>query len=544
MTGEYVFGTTKSGVNTSRGRLEREYCTARTLPVRTERLVFAAILLAAAILRFATLGHDSLWIDEGYTLASAGHSFGHIFTVPFDSHPPLHFAVVKLFTLMGDGEWALRAPSALFATLTLVPVYFLARRAFGPVGALVTIACLALSYTHLVYANNGRNYAMVMFFLMTSALAVLHLTERLLAGDTLIKRPALGWMALYLASAIAALYTHNTAILYLFAINAAACAYVLSTAPRRTVSFTLRLGAVNAPALIIWIPWLMVMLSTSEAFGWLGHTSPVEAARTLAAMLGPNSVAAPLVVVYFLAVGAGIALALSRLNWTTVLILLHIAAFPALIWLIGFVYKPIYMERIILPALIAGPLAIGVLAAHARRPWLAVALPGLALLASLVSAGAYIFRGETETNLSAHVIQDWRSAVADHDAVGDVLIICDTFTWPTVAAYASQADILVNQERGLWALTPQGWRDNYGRPVSQRMLKRTQGEPDWMIRAHRDWQSEMATHNTVVFLKPDMLCNDGEPERLRARLSKAGFQPQRTDTYRGIRAEVWQRPPL
>lgn len=520
--------------------LQGEWRPARTLPARYERVAAGLILLVAAVFRFATLGQDSLWVDEGYTLASAGHSYAHIFTVPFDTHPPLHFALVKFFTSFSHDEWGLRLPSALFALFSLVPVWLLGRRMMGPVGGLVAMAVLALSYTHLVYANNGRDYALLLFFILLAAYAAQGLAEAVLREDRLVSRPVLAWTGLYTLGAAGALYSHNTAILYLFALNAVLCVWAVATAPRKAIRFIAVLAGVHIPVFLIWSPWLIVMLGTSGAFDWLHQMSPVEAAVTLAATVGPNAVSAPLLLVFFLALVSGAALSLLRPGWSLVMIFIHLAAFPAFIWLIGFVYKPIYMERIILPAILGGALAIGYLAAHGRRSWVAVGLSGAALLASLVSAGAYTLRGDSVTNVGAQVIEDWRGAISAQ-AADETLIICDTFTWPVVHHYAGERRVIVHFEIGGWDLTEQDWLDNYGQPVSERMLQDETVKPDWMTRSEIVWDDIVASSPSIVFLKAEILCNDGEPEILRERLANSGYQLESTGHWRGVDSERYVR---
>lgn len=520
--------------------LQAEWRTARTLPAGYERIAAGLILLIAAVFRFATLGQDSLWVDEGYTLASAGHSYAHIFTVPFDTHPPLHFALVKFFTTFSNDEWGLRLPSALFALFSLIPVWLLGRRMMGPVGGLVAMAVVALSYTHLVYANNGRDYALLVFFVLLAAYAAQGLAEAVLREARLVSRPILGWAGLYTLGAVGALYSHNTAILYLFILNAVLCVWAIATTPRKAIRFILVLAGVHIPAFAIWSPWLVVMLGTSGAFDWLEQMSPVDAAVTLAATVGPNAVPAPLLLVFFLALMSGAALSVLRPGWSLVMIFIHLAAFPAFIWLMGFVYKPIYMERIILPALLGGALSIGYLAAHARRSWVAVGLSGMALLSSLVSAGAYTLRGDSVTNVGAQVIEDWRGAISAQ-AGDEMLIICDTFTWPVVHHYAGERRLIVHHEIGGWELTEQDWLDNYGQPVSERMLHASMGKPDWMTRSEIAWDDIVAASPSIVFLKAEILCNDGEPEIIRERLASSGYELDGTSHWRGVGAERFVR---
>ncbi|MEO0817503.1 MAG: glycosyltransferase family 39 protein [Pseudomonadota bacterium] len=532
----------EAGITALFAPLRAEWRPARTMPLAQERLWLVGLFLIALLLRLATLTQDSLWIDEGYTLASAGHSFSLLFSVPFDSHPALHFAVVKVSDMFFDGAVAVRLPSALFSVIMLAPIYLLSRRLMGPVGALVALAVMAFSFTMLVYANNGRNYAQLLMLIAFAAWALHAVAEKLAAGTALRDNGLLKWAAIYTVSAVLALYTHNTAILYLFVLNGVLCGWVLATATARFIEFTWKLAAVNALAIAAWLPWLRVMLGTSDVFDWLLQMDAVSAATTLAATIGPNSVPGVLLAVFFLAVVAGGALSLARPGWSLALILAHGAAFPLFIWLIGFIYKPVYMERIILPAAIGGALAIGYLAAHGRRTWLAGGLTGFALLASAWSAAAYTLRGDSQANLGAHLIQDWRAAVAAHDVPGNALIICDTFTWPTVDVYRQSAEVWVHDNAGMWDLSLPHWRDNYGVPISGANAVDKHRYSPWMETATIAWDDAVERAPRMVFLKPDFLCNDGEPEILRARLSESGYSQTRVDVWRGVSAEVWERP--
>ncbi|MEO0784167.1 MAG: glycosyltransferase family 39 protein [Pseudomonadota bacterium] len=518
-----------------------EWRPARDLPVQQERLWLAGLLFVAAILRFATMTQDSIWIDEGYTLASAGQSFALLFTVPFDSHPSLHFVVVKIAAMFLEGEAAVRFPSALFSTVMLVPTYLLMRRLIGPVGALVGTSILALSFTMLVYANNGRNYAQLLMLIMFAAWALQALAERFALGKALLARETFAWGAIYTVSAIAALYSHNTAILYLFVLNAVFCGWVLVTAPRSAFGFTWKLAAVNAPAILVWLPWLTVMVGTSGAFDWLAQKSPVEAAVTLAGAIGPNNVPAIIMLGSFLAMLAGGLLSLVRPGWSLAVIIAHVAAFPLFIWLMGYAFKPVYMERIILPAAVGGALAIGYLAAHGRRRWLTAGLTGLALTASAWSAAAYTFRGDSYGNLGGHLIQDWRPAVAAHDTPGNALLICDTFTWPTVDLYRTSAEVWVHDQTGAWDLKPEFWRSNYGVPISGDNAVARHRYSAWMDEAIIPWDEAVKLAPRIVFMKPDVLCNDGEPELIAQRLTASGYSLTRSDQWRGVRADVWER---
>ncbi len=500
------------------------------------------IACLAILLRVTTLAADSLWIDEGYTLAAAQLPLTTMWTVPFDTHPPLHFTFVKLFSWIANPEWAVRLPSVLFGLATLVPLYLMARRQIGNLGALVTIAVWALSYTQLVYANNGRNYTELLFFLVLALHALIILAERLASGDVLGSSGIAKWGAVYMIGALGALYTHNTAILYLFAINATLCVWHLINAPRAIIPFALRLAALNALAILLWLPWLAVMLTATGGFNWLVQKSIPEAIFTLAATVGPNDMPGLVALVFFGALAVGWALVVLRASLVNLLIAFHLILYPAFIWLIGFVYVPVFMERIILMATLGAALAIGVLAAKARLLALGPGLAGLALAATFASALAYQYRGDTAENLGAHLVQDWREAIAESEArmVGDAAIgftICDTFSWPVAATYADKGKVYVHRPQAYWDISMEDWLGFYGQPVNVRLDTSLDGITG-PTRTPADLYKD---YSRMVFLQKDIYCQGAEADQIHSELIGAGFRKAESRDYRGLSAHHYLR---
>ncbi len=133
------------------------------------RTILAATFVAA-LLRLFRLGHQSLWIDEQFTLLAAG------VPGPFDPrallenvHGPLHAAVVAAFAALGGtSESMLRLPSAL-AGIALVPVMaWLASRFTGRETAASAAWLTAGAPFAIWYSQECRNYA---FLMLASALA-------------------------------------------------------------------------------------------------------------------------------------------------------------------------------------------------------------------------------------------------------------------------------------------------------------------------------------------------------------------------------------
>src|SRR5437764_4829087 len=143
---------------------------ARTTPA-TRRVEVAWIVLAltvlAAALRFATLGQQSLWLDESYAIEDVSRSFGAMldWVRAKEGSPPLYFVLAwgwaKLF---GTGAIGLRTLSALAGTAT-VPLVYAAGAALASRRAGVAAAALtAVSPLMVWYSQDARPYALLVAF--------------------------------------------------------------------------------------------------------------------------------------------------------------------------------------------------------------------------------------------------------------------------------------------------------------------------------------------------------------------------------------------
>src|SRR5438067_4239503 len=93
-----------------------------------------AIAVAGAVLRFATLGVQSYWLDEAATVHLVRKGFGPMISgvARGESTPPLYYALAWVWAkVFGTGEVGLRSLSALLGTATIVVAYALGRRVAG-----------------------------------------------------------------------------------------------------------------------------------------------------------------------------------------------------------------------------------------------------------------------------------------------------------------------------------------------------------------------------------------------------------------------------
>ena len=147
-------------------------------------LNLAAALLAAALLRFFRLGAQNLWIDEVFTWRSAdiGSPLGWPRLVE-NMHGPLLSVILHTWCgWVGESEWALRLPSAVFGVALVPVVAWLGARWVGR-ETVIPAAWLAACSPFLVwYSQEARNYSLLMLCACLSLLALLRLRERFSTG--------------------------------------------------------------------------------------------------------------------------------------------------------------------------------------------------------------------------------------------------------------------------------------------------------------------------------------------------------------------------
>lgn len=178
------------------------------------------ILILAAFLRFYQLGSNppSLTWDEaswGYNAYSLGidgkDEFGRFLPVDYlesfgDFKPPV-YAYLDVFPvkILGLNEFAVRFPSALFGTLTVLLTYFLVKRIFLPsknnnLYALFSALFLAISPWHIMLSRAAFEANVATFFIVLGVLLFLKAVQK-----------NRWFFILSFASFAISLYTFNTA---------------------------------------------------------------------------------------------------------------------------------------------------------------------------------------------------------------------------------------------------------------------------------------------------------------------------------------------
>lgn len=234
--------------------LDQAWCSGQAGLLAWEGGAVVLITLAGLALRLAFLGEKSLWLDEAITYRIALLDPAHIWQLQLEPHPPLFNLFMHLWVRLGQSEFMLRLPAALFGALTLPVLHGLSRKVVGASGALLTTALLAVSPWHIWFSQDARMYVMVTWLAVLAAFC----------GWRAVQGSAWGyWVGATLAT-LAAIYTDYIAIVWLWVVN---LVFLALARRHRQLRPQLKTWALVHLALAIgYLPWMPMLLQHARGF--------------------------------------------------------------------------------------------------------------------------------------------------------------------------------------------------------------------------------------------------------------------------------------
>ncbi len=376
---------------------------------RRFRLALAAILLTAAVIRIYRLDHFSFWLDEvmeGFWVRGTWKFFWK--SLRFDAvHPPLDYLVNRFVEALHPDEWLRRIPAVLWGVGTVWAVAVLAARRLGELVGLTAAALLAVAPFHVRYSQEYRPYAIGLFFLCVSLVAL----------DKFLGRPSWPRLLLLFALCLATAYS-----LYLAAVVLAIAALALLVQDVLTADRERRTAArwflIWSPsfAFALWLaylPWWPVVLEAARRPA--AQPAPALTAQRAGQLLSFFAFAPkdgwplrPEAALYGILALCGLVLALRRkgARFVAVWAVAGLGAIEALTQ----IHPHFYGERIYLPAGIAIPILAG-LPIAALLEGRATRVVGAALLAACVLFSArglsvYFREGRADWRTLARFLQN------------------------------------------------------------------------------------------------------------------------------------------
>jgi uncharacterized membrane protein len=391
---------------------------------------FLVILLAALALRFADLGGESLWLDEGVAIRMASLPMqGTIAATAADVHPPLFRSLLHVWiSFMGRSERSARLLSALLGILSVLLVWRIGFRLTGAFGGLFAAGLLALSPIAVRYSQDATSYALYVCVALASYFFFLRWLERRRLADGFAYALATG----------ALLYVHNTAW-FTWAAQWITFFVALPRAPRPRAELVLRWLFLQAAVLALYAPWIPVFVHQLGQVGndfWIPRPTLRTLAGTALDFAGSPWMLAMLGI-------AGLAGAIiksttqsspgdaPRQTWPPPLaVLLPWLVVPiAGPYLASYVFAPIFLTRVTLVALPALFFLAARGVAAIRVPRWRVVFAALLLLGTAQPLVSYYREPNKER---------WREAVSDLEtwaAPGDLVLVNSGFCKDNVVDY-------------------------------------------------------------------------------------------------------------
>ena len=131
--------------------------------------------LVAAVLGVYQLGEQSLWIDEGLTVANVTGSSSSL----WDELHWLYYATLKpWFAIAGTSEIAVRLPSVAGAIAAVLLLYGLARRLYDRRVAFVAALLLAAHPLVVQWSQQARGYTLLVALVIAATWLLVHALDR------------------------------------------------------------------------------------------------------------------------------------------------------------------------------------------------------------------------------------------------------------------------------------------------------------------------------------------------------------------------------
>jgi len=368
------------------------------------------ITIIAIFIRMVLLVDKGMWLDETFSVWMANHRIVDMlhWIVRIDQHPPLYYLLLHYWIgLNGTGAYEVRLLSVIFGAATIPMVYLIGKRMANDLVGLMAALILAFSPFNIYYAQETRMYTLLMF----NASVAIYALVRLLT-DPRSNRPIgsqfrnyvrawrtpvsadstardifspvedpgkqskwrawvlrhhwlpiheistdLTWIVFILFAALT-LYTHNTAVLFIVAINL----FVLGLLVYHKIKKSAAQTAFQAPSfwswvtaqiviLILWLPWLVTFIkqaSTVYRRFWIPQPTWTDITQVLKSFLNASGPIPPeLARILWIFFGLLLCLGLFsfRKKISQFLFLACLFVIPFVGELLVSIWRPIFLDR-------------------------------------------------------------------------------------------------------------------------------------------------------------------------------------------------------
>lgn len=217
------------------------------VPPSAFRWAWLLLIVLASALRLYGITRRSLWLDEYTSIEISTRALLDILSgVGFNQHtPPLYYLVLhEWFQFFPVSEFSIRLFSLVIDVFNVGLICFVFSRFSSRRIGFLTGFLYAMSPYAIYYAQEGRMYTMLVFWVLSSCALV----------QTWLVRPKLWIEILFITSSVAGLYTH-----YYFAFFLSALALSMIWTVRADQRLVIRAVCVLLVVFLSFLPWIHVV---------------------------------------------------------------------------------------------------------------------------------------------------------------------------------------------------------------------------------------------------------------------------------------------
>ncbi|GLR67392.1 hypothetical protein GCM10010909_20730 [Acidocella aquatica] len=165
-----------------------------------------SVFVLALLPRLSGLGSRPFWLDEAFTFQRASLAPAALVNDSFiNHHMPSFFLMLSPLVGLGDPQYWLRLPSAVFGALAVMLVYMIAYRIAGRTAGVIAALIIGLSPTALAFSQEARSYTLEMCLILVALYGLTRLAMDIPAASKPIRWNGTGafWAAFIIGSAVA-----------------------------------------------------------------------------------------------------------------------------------------------------------------------------------------------------------------------------------------------------------------------------------------------------------------------------------------------------
>ena len=162
--------------------------------------------MLALLPRLIDLGTKPFWLDEASTFQRASLSPAALVHDSFlNHHMPSFFLMLSPLVGLGDPQFWLRLPSAIFGAVSVMLVFMIAARVAGRTAGIIAALIIGLSPSALAFSQEARSYTLEMSLILVALYGVTRLALDIPAASRPIHTGGArtAWLAFILGSAAA-----------------------------------------------------------------------------------------------------------------------------------------------------------------------------------------------------------------------------------------------------------------------------------------------------------------------------------------------------